>query len=158
MGKVQVDFNKLRYPLPITLVGATVKGKPNFLTIGYFAILSHLPPIVSVSLYKNHYTVKGIKENGAFSVNFPSADMVEITEIGDNDRVYVYSDGITETENSVQEMFGQQRLESIFAQNTDPDNLFIELQHALDAFRADTEQSDDITLAEIRFDIEGTSR
>jgi len=80
MGKVQVDFNKLRYPLPITLVGATVNGKPNFLTIGYFSILSHLPPIVSVSLYENHYTVKGIKENGAFSVNFPSVDMVEITD------------------------------------------------------------------------------
>ena len=80
MGKVQIDFNKLRYPLPITLVGAIVKGKPNFLTIGYFSILSHLPPIVSVSLYRNHYSVKGIKENGAFSVNFPSADMVKITD------------------------------------------------------------------------------
>ena len=80
MGKIQVDFKKLRYPLPITLVGAIIGGKPNFLTIGYFAILSHLPPIVSVSLYKSHYTVKGIKENGAFSVNFPSADMVKITD------------------------------------------------------------------------------
>jgi flavin reductase (DIM6/NTAB) family NADH-FMN oxidoreductase RutF len=80
MGKVQVEFHKLRYPLPITLVGATVKGKPNFLTIGYFSILSHVPPIVSVSLYENHYTVKGIKENGTFSVNFPSVDMVEKTD------------------------------------------------------------------------------
>ena len=80
MGKIQIDFKKLRYPLPITLVGAIVEGKPNFLTIGFFAILSHLPPIVSVSLYKNHYTVKGIKEGGAFSVNIPSADMVKITD------------------------------------------------------------------------------
>ena len=80
MEKVQADFNTLRYPLPITLVGAIVEGKPNFLTIGYFAILSHLPPIVSITLYKNHYTVKGIKENGAFSVNIPSADMVEIAD------------------------------------------------------------------------------
>jgi flavin reductase (DIM6/NTAB) family NADH-FMN oxidoreductase RutF len=80
MGKIQVDFKKLRYPLPITLVGATVKGKPNFLTIAFFSILSHSPPIVSVSLYKNHYTVKGIKESGSFSVNIPSTDMVEITD------------------------------------------------------------------------------
>jgi flavin reductase (DIM6/NTAB) family NADH-FMN oxidoreductase RutF len=80
MGKVHVDFNRLRYPLPITLVGAIVEGKPTFLTIGFFAILSHLPPTVSVSLYKDHYTVKGIKENGAFSVNIPSADMVKITD------------------------------------------------------------------------------
>jgi flavin reductase (DIM6/NTAB) family NADH-FMN oxidoreductase RutF len=80
MGKVQADFKTLRYPLPITLVGAIVEGKPNFLTIGYFAILSHLPPVVSVTLYKNHFTVKGIKESGAFSVNIPSADMVKITD------------------------------------------------------------------------------
>ena len=65
---------------PAVIVGAIVNGKPNFLTIGFFAILSHLPPIVSVSLYKNHYTVKGIKESGTFSVNIPSADMVKITD------------------------------------------------------------------------------
>jgi flavin reductase (DIM6/NTAB) family NADH-FMN oxidoreductase RutF len=80
MGKIQADFKKLRYPLPITIVGATVEGKPNFLTIGFFSILSHLPPTVSVSLYKDHYTVKGIKESGAFSVNIPSTNMVEITD------------------------------------------------------------------------------
>lgn len=80
MGKVQTDFKLLRYPLPITLVGAIVEGKPNFLTIGYFAILSHLPPIVSVSLYKNHYSVNGIKETRAFSINIPSADMVKETD------------------------------------------------------------------------------
>ena len=80
MGKIQVDFKKLRYPLPITIVGASVKGKPNFLTIAFFSILSHSPPVVSVSLYKNHYTVEGIQESGAFSVNIPSTDMVEITD------------------------------------------------------------------------------
>ena len=80
MGKIQADFRKLRYPLPVTLVGATVEGKPNFLTIAFFSILSHLPPVISVSLYKNHYTVEGIKESGTFSVNIPSTDMVEITD------------------------------------------------------------------------------
>jgi flavin reductase (DIM6/NTAB) family NADH-FMN oxidoreductase RutF len=80
MGKIQTDFKKLRYPLPITLVGAIIDGKPNFLTIAFFAILSHSPPIVSVSLYKNHHTVRGIKESEAFSVNIPSVNMVKITD------------------------------------------------------------------------------
>jgi len=80
MGKVQVSFTKLRYPLPITLTGAMVEGKPNYLTIGYFAILSHVPAIVSVALNKDHYTIAGIKENGAFSVNIPSVDMVKVTD------------------------------------------------------------------------------
>ena len=43
------------------------------------AIFSHVPPIVSVALYKDHYTVAGIKQNGAFSVNIPSVDMVKVT-------------------------------------------------------------------------------
>ena len=80
MGKIQTDFKMLRYPLPITLVGAITDGKPNFLTIAFFAILSHSPPIVSVSLYKNHHTVRGIKESEAFSVNIPSVNMVKITD------------------------------------------------------------------------------
>ena len=80
MEKVQGNFKKLRYPLPVTLVGAIVKGKPNYLTIAYFAILSHLPPIVSVSLSKKHYTVSGIRESGSFSVNVPSVEMVKVTD------------------------------------------------------------------------------
>ena len=80
MKKVQVNFKVQRYPLPITLVGATVEGKPNYLTIGYFAILSHLPPIVSVSLYKEHFTIRGIQETRTYSVNFPSTNMVKITD------------------------------------------------------------------------------
>ena len=80
MGKVQADFKTLRYPLPITLVGAIVEGKPNYLTIAFFAILSHLPPVVSISLHKKHHTVSGINANGTFSVNIPSVDMVEATD------------------------------------------------------------------------------
>ena len=50
------------------------------MTVAYFAVLSQLPPLVSVALYKGHYTVGGIKENGTFSVNFPSVQMVQKTD------------------------------------------------------------------------------
>jgi flavin reductase (DIM6/NTAB) family NADH-FMN oxidoreductase RutF len=69
------------YPMPVTLVGATVNGKPNFLAIAHVGIMNHAQPAyISVSLNKMHYTNAGIKENGTFSVNIPSEDMVVETD------------------------------------------------------------------------------
>ena len=69
------------YPMPITLVGATVNGKPNFLTVAHVGIMNHAQPAyISVGLGKMHYTNAGIKENRTFSVNIPSEDMVVETD------------------------------------------------------------------------------
>jgi flavin reductase (DIM6/NTAB) family NADH-FMN oxidoreductase RutF len=68
------------HPGPGNPSGAVVAGKPNYLAVACFAVLSQLPPIVSIALYKGHYTVTGIKENETFSVNIPSLDMVEETD------------------------------------------------------------------------------
>lgn len=80
MKKVKVDFGKCVIPAPVTLTGAMVAGKPNYLTVACFAVLSQLPPIVSVALYNGHYTVGGIRENRTFSVNIPSSEMVVATD------------------------------------------------------------------------------
>jgi len=65
------------YPSLTTLVGANVKGKPNFLTIAHVGIMNHgLPEYLSVSLGKMHYTNAGIKENKTFSINIPSEEVV----------------------------------------------------------------------------------
>ena len=43
------------YPMPTTLVGTTVNGKPNFLTIAHVGILNHgTPQYLSLSLGKVH--------------------------------------------------------------------------------------------------------
>jgi flavin reductase (DIM6/NTAB) family NADH-FMN oxidoreductase RutF len=63
------------YPMPVVLVGATVEGKPNLCTVAHVGIidLGH----VSISLNRVHYTNAGIRENGCFSINLPSQEMVE---------------------------------------------------------------------------------
>jgi flavin reductase (DIM6/NTAB) family NADH-FMN oxidoreductase RutF len=66
--------------MPTTLVGANVGGKPNYATIAYCGIVNSNPPLISVCLRRTRYTITGIKENGTFSVNIPSADMVEVTD------------------------------------------------------------------------------
>jgi len=68
------------YPMPTTLVGANVNGKPNFEAIAFCGILDNRPPLISVSSGVRHYTNAGIKETATFSVNLPSSDMVEVTD------------------------------------------------------------------------------
>jgi flavin reductase (DIM6/NTAB) family NADH-FMN oxidoreductase RutF len=66
-------------PFPTVLAGADVQGKPNFVTAGACGVVC-LEPILYISLKSTHYTTGGIKENGYFSINIPSADMVQKTD------------------------------------------------------------------------------
>ena len=68
------------YPIPITLVGADVAGKPNFVTIGDVGLIGIDPPIVSISSHAQHHTNQGILENKTFSINFPTTEMLAETD------------------------------------------------------------------------------
>ena len=68
------------YPMPVVLVGANVKAKPNFNAIGWVSALEFNPPLISISSNQIHYNNVGIKENKTFSVNIPSEDMAEIID------------------------------------------------------------------------------
>jgi len=65
---------------PIVLVGANVNGKPNYMAVGALSVVHHNPLIMMVSLTKTHHTAKGINENGTFSINVPSSDLVIETD------------------------------------------------------------------------------
>jgi flavin reductase (DIM6/NTAB) family NADH-FMN oxidoreductase RutF len=79
---LKVELGKLPYiyPIPITLVGATVHGKPNYVTIGDTGLMGINPPLVYVSSHRDHYTNIGILENGTFSINFPTTKMLAVTD------------------------------------------------------------------------------
>ncbi len=66
------------YPTPTTLVGATVNGKPNFITIAHIGIMSL--NCISLGMNKVHYTNAGIKENKTFSVCIPSENLMVETD------------------------------------------------------------------------------
>lgn len=74
---------------------------------------------------------------------------IEIVDIKPDDRIYVYSDGIIESENKNQELFGQERLEKCFIDNNDPDRLFDEIMESVSTFCSGNPQSDDITIIEV---------
>jgi flavin reductase (DIM6/NTAB) family NADH-FMN oxidoreductase RutF len=70
----------LIYPIPIALAGANVKGRANFATIGDCGIMGLKPPLVYISLHKDHFTTRGVIENHAFSINFPTTDMMALVD------------------------------------------------------------------------------
>lgn len=78
--KIKIGNNVFVYPMPVTLVGTQVEGKVNFMTVGWVSRVNANPPYIGIGINKVHYTARGILENGGFSVNFPSADMVKKTD------------------------------------------------------------------------------
>ena len=80
MDKINLGATIPAYPMPVSLVGAMVEGKPNFMAVAWFTMASYKPPRMAVVLGKGHYTNPGIRENKAFSVCIPSEDMVEVTD------------------------------------------------------------------------------
>ena len=62
------------YPKPITVVGAEVDGKVNWLVVGNTGIIGHDRILFSMS--KGHYTNQGIRESRKLSVNLVSREML----------------------------------------------------------------------------------
>jgi len=79
MKKEKVE-NRSVSAAPAVIAGALVDGKPNYITLGSYGGMSINPPIVYISINKSHYTNTGVKDNGYFSVNIPSKDLVKETD------------------------------------------------------------------------------
>ena len=80
MSKVKLGAVPLVYPIPIVLVGATVDGVANFTEVGDCAVMGINPALVTISLSATHHTTEGINATGAFSINFPSTQMLSLAD------------------------------------------------------------------------------
>lgn len=80
MDKIEIAPERVYYPMPCSLVGANVSGKPNYLTVAWFSMANPKPPYVLAAMGKTHYTNVGIKENGTFSLNIPSVEIADRTD------------------------------------------------------------------------------
>ena len=74
MGKKNIGNLLALYPKPMTVVGAEVKGKVNWLVVGHTGIIGHDRILVSMS--KSHYTNQGIKDSKKLSINLVSREML----------------------------------------------------------------------------------
>jgi flavin reductase (DIM6/NTAB) family NADH-FMN oxidoreductase RutF len=78
MEKIKLP-NRPFGPFPTVLAGVEVNDKPNYITIGACGVVS-LEPVLYISLKSTHYSTTGVKESGYFSVNIPSAEMIQKTD------------------------------------------------------------------------------
>ena len=74
MGKKNIGSLLALYPKPMTVVGAEVEGKVNWLVVGHTGIIGHDRILVSMS--KNHYTNQGIKDSKKLSINLVGREML----------------------------------------------------------------------------------
>jgi len=68
------------YPMPMTLVGADLPDRPNFMPVAWINRVQMNPPRLACGLNKHHATNAGIRDHGEFGVSIPSIDMVEATD------------------------------------------------------------------------------
>ena len=80
MKKVTFGSKPMIYPMPVTLVGADIDGKPNFMTIAFIGIVNMNPAMIAMGANPSHLTSKGIVKNRTFSVNIPSKEMKDVTD------------------------------------------------------------------------------
>ncbi len=80
MEKKNIGSKLALYPTPVTVIGAEVNGKVNWLQVAHVGIIGHDRILVSMS--NMHYTNQGIIKTGKLSVNLvdrkmlPKADYV----------------------------------------------------------------------------------
>ncbi len=83
------------YPKPLTVVGAIVDGKVNWLVVEHTGIIGHDRILVSMS--NKHYTNRGIRKSKKLSVNLvdramlPQADYVGSVSGVSVDKSYIAS-------------------------------------------------------------------
>ena len=76
--KIALGDNNCLSPTLTILCGANVNGKPNYNTIAWVGIMDFA--LISLAMDRTRYTNPGIKENGTFSVNIPTCDMIVETD------------------------------------------------------------------------------
>lgn len=74
MEKINIGNKLALYPMPVTVVGAEVGGKVNWLVVSHVGIIGHDRILVSMSV--KHHTNQGIRATRKLSVNIVSRDIL----------------------------------------------------------------------------------
>jgi flavin reductase (DIM6/NTAB) family NADH-FMN oxidoreductase RutF len=80
MKKKKLGPQPMLWPHPTVLVGSVADGQPDFAAVAWTGVAASSPPAVTIALQHHRYSLKGIYQNRAFSVNIPSRDLVKETD------------------------------------------------------------------------------
>lgn len=93
---------------------------------------------------KSRHIPLGIPSSKGFDDSF------ETFIVQPDDRLFFWSDGLHEATNSDGEMFGEQRLMQVFEHNSEPEQLFDEINDAVAGFTAQATVGDDVSVVEVK--------
>ncbi len=81
MNKKTFGPSTFVFPEPVFLVGVNIDDKPNFMTAAWGGMACGAPPMLTVAIRHQRYTMKGITMGGSFSVNLPGTDLVKQADL-----------------------------------------------------------------------------
>ncbi|MFW9770065.1 MAG: flavin reductase family protein [Candidatus Thorarchaeota archaeon] len=85
MTKIKIDQRFSPYQMPSVIIGTIVNDRPNFMLCTWASRVNRNPPTWMVSINTKHYTMTGIRKNKVFSMNLPSANLIQLADyIGTN--------------------------------------------------------------------------
>lgn len=80
MAKVNIGEQAYVLPMATTILGTQLEDRPNFMALGWLTRVNYLPPMLGVAVNKGHGSHAAILDTGEFSVNFPTVEMLEVTD------------------------------------------------------------------------------
>jgi len=80
MAKVNIGEQAYVLPMATTILGSRLEDRPNFMALGWLTRVNFKPPMLGVAVSQGHATHRAIVDKGEFSVNFPTVEMVEMTD------------------------------------------------------------------------------
>ena len=150
VGVIAAEMNNaLRSLLPDNMMLAAVIMEYNPSELNLTVWSGGMPPMIienGKGVIRTHIEPK--HSPLAMLESYEFSQDVDIYAVNVGERAYLYTDGVEESRNVSNEMFGQERLESLFDGS---DNIFDSIVTTLEQFTANTAQDDDITLVELTF-------
>ncbi|MCM1056604.1 MAG: PP2C family protein-serine/threonine phosphatase [Firmicutes bacterium] len=111
-----------------------------------FVNAGHEMPFIAKAggVYEPHRLRPGFVLAGMENMKYQSGRI----QLSPGDRIFQYTDGVTEATNEAHELYGIQRLTDVLAQNTDkpPAELLPAVKADIDSFTGNASQFDDITM------------
>ena len=81
MAKKFIKPTTALFPVPVVMVSCRgTEGKPNIITIAWTGVVCSNPPMVHISVRKNRFSYRLIKESMEFVINVPSQGLLRTTD------------------------------------------------------------------------------
>ncbi|KAF1077146.1 flavin reductase family protein [Halodesulfovibrio sp. MK-HDV] len=80
MEKINIGSQGFALPMPMAILGTQHEGCPNYMALAWVTRVNFSPPLIGIAVNNGHASHEAIMETGEFSINFPSTEMVKVTD------------------------------------------------------------------------------